>query len=158
VEDDSLWAYVSLSGTGVAEVESWLSERLPAYLLPSGYEVVEEWPLTRSGKIDRGALRRGQAGAAKHRGPANEVESSLLEIWSTLLKSDGIGVTDNFFQRGGHSLLATRLASQIRKRFEVDFTLKSLFELPTIEAQAKMLILLKPSMLERCKDVEEFDV
>jgi amino acid adenylation domain-containing protein len=143
VEDDSLWAYVSLSGTGVAEVEAWLSERLPAYLLPSGYEVVEEWPLTRSGKIDRTALRRGQAGAAKRRGPANEVESSLLEIWSTLLKSDGIGVTDNFFQRGGHSLLATRLASQIRKRFEVDFTLKSLFELPSIEEQALFIEVLR---------------
>ncbi|MFD0727705.1 condensation domain-containing protein, partial [Lysobacter brunescens] len=139
VEDESLHAYVSLSGTGVSEVEAWLSERLPGYLLPSGYEVVEEWPLTRSGKVDRGALRRGHASASKRRGPSNEVETALLEIWSTLLKSDEIGVTDNFFQRGGHSLLATRLASQIRKRFEVDFTLKSLFELPSIEEQARLI-------------------
>ncbi|MFD0727710.1 condensation domain-containing protein, partial [Lysobacter brunescens] len=139
VEDESLHAYVSLSGTSVSEVEAWLSDRLPGYLLPSGYEVVEEWPLTRSGKVDRGALRRGHAAAAKRRGPSNEVETALLEIWSTLLKSDEIGVTDNFFQRGGHSLLATRLASQIRKRFEVDFTLKSLFELPSIEEQARLI-------------------
>jgi hypothetical protein len=52
-------------------------------------------------------------------------------------------VTDNFFQRGGHSLLATRLASQIRKRFEVDFTLKSLFELPSIEEQALFIEVLR---------------
>ncbi|MDQ3205166.1 MAG: amino acid adenylation domain-containing protein, partial [Pseudomonadota bacterium] len=116
-----------------------LSARLPGYLLPSGYEQVEQWPLTRSGKIDRRALVRGQA-TPKRRAPANEVESALLEMWAALLKTDDIGVTDNFFQRGGHSLLATRLASQIRRGFEVNFTLKSLFELPTIEEQADLIL------------------
>ncbi|WP_242691354.1 non-ribosomal peptide synthetase [Lysobacter enzymogenes] len=140
VEQDSLWAYVSLSSSDLARVEADLSSRLPGYLLPGGYEQVDEWPLTRSGKIDRRALVRGQAAAPKRREPGNETESALLEIWSALLKTDDIGVTENFFQRGGHSLLATRLASQIRRRFEVDFTLKSLFELPSIEEQAGLIL------------------
>ncbi|QQP97295.1 non-ribosomal peptide synthetase [Lysobacter enzymogenes] len=143
VEQDSLWAYVSLSSGDLANVEAQLSSRLPSYLLPGGYERMDEWPLTRSGKVDRNALVRGHASAPKRRAPGNEVETSLLEIWSTLLKTDDIGVTDNFFQRGGHSLLATRLASQIRRRFEVDFTLKSLFELPSIEEQAVFIDVLK---------------
>jgi aryl carrier-like protein len=86
----------------------------------------------------------------------------LLELWQGLLKADDIGVTDNFFQRGGHSLLATRLASQIRRRFEVDFTLKSLFELPSIEEQAQLISLLTvpalPQETDRIEDMEEFDV
>ncbi|MDQ3288523.1 MAG: phosphopantetheine-binding protein, partial [Pseudomonadota bacterium] len=68
----------------------------------------------------------------------------------------------NFFQRGGHSLLATRLASQIRRGFEVNFTLKSLFELPSIEEQADLISLLKlpaQALTEECRDdMEEFDV
>ncbi|MCW0397435.1 Linear gramicidin synthase subunit D [Xanthomonas sacchari] len=63
----------------------------------------------------------------------------MLEIWTALLKREDLAVSDNFFQKGGHSLLATRLASQIRRRFEVDFTLKSLFELPSIEEQATFI-------------------
>ncbi|MDY4342216.1 non-ribosomal peptide synthetase, partial [Xanthomonas sp. LF07-6] len=109
VEQDSLWAYVELAGATAAQVEAALAERLPAYLLPSGYEVVRQWPLTRSGKIDRAALVRGQ-GTAARRAPANAVEQALLEIWTALLKREDLAVSDNFFQKGGHSLLATRLA------------------------------------------------
>ncbi|MDR6674926.1 amino acid adenylation domain-containing protein, partial [Xanthomonas sp. 1678] len=140
LEQDSLWAYVELTESTAGQVEAALAERLPAHLLPSGYEVVGEWPLTRSGKLDRAALVRGQGAAALRRGPSTAVEQALLEIWTALLKREDIAVTDNFFQKGGHSLLATRLASQIRRRFEVAFTLKSLFELPSIEEQAALVL------------------
>ncbi|MDR6675787.1 non-ribosomal peptide synthetase [Xanthomonas sp. 1678] len=162
VEQDSLWAYVELAGSTAGQVEAALAERLPAHLLPSGYEVVGEWPLTRSGKRDRAALVRGQGAAALRRGPSTAVEQALLEIWTALLKREDIAVTDNFFQKGGHSLLATRLASQIRRRFEVAFTLKSLFELPSIEEQARMIATTKEPgqqlATEQENAMEEFDV
>ncbi|MDR6674927.1 non-ribosomal peptide synthetase [Xanthomonas sp. 1678] len=157
VEQDSLWAYVELAGSTAGQVEAALAERLPAHLLPSGYEVVGEWPLTRSGKRDRAALVRGQGAAALRRGPSNAVEQALLEIWTALLKREDIAVTDNFFQKGGHSLLATRLASQIRRRFEVAFTLKSLFELPSIEEQAAFIEVLV-NRVEGKGAVEEFSL
>lgn len=162
-EQDALWAFVELDGTRVAEVEAALAERLPGYLLPSGYEVVTQWPLTRSGKRDRQALVRGQGSRPLRREPGNAVEQALLEIWQALLKREDIGVSDNFFQKGGHSLLATRLASQIRRRFEVDFTLKSLFELPSIEEQAALIARQRPMAgapmtREQDQNMEEFDV
>ncbi|WP_250465110.1 amino acid adenylation domain-containing protein, partial [Microbulbifer litoralis] len=101
LEQDSLWAYVVLESGDLSGIEAQLSERLPGPLLPSGYEQLEDWPRTRSGKIDRQALVRGQSAVPKRRAPANAIETTLLEIWSGLLKSDDIGVTDNFFQRGG---------------------------------------------------------
>ncbi|MCW0397350.1 Gramicidin S synthase 2 [Xanthomonas sacchari] len=86
----------------------------------------------------------------------------MLEIWTALLKREDLAVSDNFFQKGGHSLLATRLASQIRRRFEVDFTLKSLFELPSIEEQACMIAITKEPgkqlATEQENTMEEFDV
>jgi amino acid adenylation domain-containing protein len=157
VEQDSLWAYVELAGSSAAQVEATLAERLPGYLLPSGYEVVTQWPLTRSGKLDRQALARGQGAGEQRRAPATAVEQALLEIWQGLLKREDIAVSDNFFQKGGHSLLATRLASQIRRRFEVDFTLKSLFELPSIEEQA-MLISTLANRVQGMDAVEEFSL
>ncbi|UAA37423.1 amino acid adenylation domain-containing protein [Paraneptunicella aestuarii] len=141
-EDDGLWAFLSLdeNRTTLTQVEEELATHLPGYLLPSGFETITEWPLTASGKIDRNKLVRGLEQDSGSRAPKNDTEIALQKIWAELLKVEEVGVTDNFFQMGGHSLLATRLASQIRRQFEVNFTLKSLFELPSIEEQAAMIV------------------
>jgi len=153
--EDSIWAFVSLSSGDLAQVEDALSEQLPGYLLPNGYDKVEAWPLTANGKVDRGGLVRGQDKVQASRAPSNATELALHGIWTALLKIEEVGVTENFFQMGGHSLLATRLASQIRRQFEVNFSLKSLFELPSIEEQANLVDLLRAAIDLPIKDDEE---
>ncbi|UAA37422.1 non-ribosomal peptide synthetase [Paraneptunicella aestuarii] len=168
-EDDGLWAFLSLdeNRTTLTQVEEELATHLPGYLLPSGFETITEWPLTASGKIDRNKLVRGISSDSDARAPSTEIELALQAIWAELLKIDAISATDNFFNMGGHSLLATRLASQIRRQFNVEFTLKSLFESPSIEEQARLIELLSAPVnasnsgddaVNDAEDMEEFEL
>ncbi|UAA37426.1 amino acid adenylation domain-containing protein [Paraneptunicella aestuarii] len=162
-EDDALWAFVTADNVELTQIEDELAIHLPAYLLPSGIEKVTEWPLTRSGKIDRNKLERGLSSDSGDRPPTSETELALHAIWCDLLKLEAISATDNFFNIGGHSLLATRLASQIRRNFDVDFTLKSLFESPSIEEQAMFIDLMQKNKAASSSNdgkdaVEEFSL
>ncbi len=135
-----LEAYVVLNDrrTPMEDVNFELGQRLPYYMLPSSINRLDVMPLNSNGKIDRNALRfvTGKESRNEVVAPRTRTESRLLNMWQDLLDKQEISVTDNFFKLGGHSLLATRLASQIRSTFDVNFTLKSLFEAPSIEEQA----------------------
>jgi amino acid adenylation domain-containing protein len=118
-------------------MSGYLAARLPAYMLPSAWVVMDALPLNASGKVDRAALPDPGAWRAAAAGPRilprNEVERTLAGMWSDLLQiHDGIGIHDNFFRLGGHSLLGTQLISRIRGVFQVELPLRSLFEAPTI--------------------------
>ncbi len=141
-----LVGYVVLSAEGVTTsgaLREYLLARLPEHLVPQAIVVLEALPLTENGKLDRRALPRpewesasGPLGTVAPRGP---VEESLAGIWMDLLGIDHAGVHDNFFQLGGHSLLAAQLMSRLRKAFQVELPLRSLFVTPTIGALARQV-------------------
>ena len=122
------------------QVRSYVAARLPQYMVPSVILWVEVMPLTATGKINRSALPVPEetAGQATARiAPRNQVEEALAELWKSVLGVPVAGIHDNFFERGGHSLLATQLVSRIREAFDVEVSLRVLFERPTIVGLAE---------------------
>lgn len=117
-----------------------LSETLPAYMVPSSVVFIDAVPRTASGKVDRRALAWSQQlqqdNQAPRQQPQSDVEVRLARIWEDVLGCRQIAVRDNFFDLGGHSLLATQLVSRVCRVFAVELPLRTLFENPTIEAQA----------------------
>jgi acyl carrier protein len=104
---------------------------------------VERLPLTANGKVDYGALPRGEAereaGGREYVAPRTGTEELLANIWGDVLGVEKVGVEDDFFDLGGHSLMATRVTSRIRQAFNVEMPLRALFETPTISGLAESL-------------------
>jgi len=125
----------------LGDIRGFLEKRLPEYMIPSTFELLEFLPLTPNGKVNRRALPEPQGVrpdlAGTYVPPRDLVEEKLEAIWRELLGVDRVGVHDNFFALGGHSLLATQLVSRIRIVFEVEVALRSVFELPTIAGLAE---------------------
>ena len=121
--------------TMLDQIRSYVSTRLPQYMVPSIILWMETMPLTATGKIDRSALPVPEetAGLEEARiAPRNQVEEAVAELWKSVLGVPEAGIHDNFFERGGHSLLATQLVSRIREAFNVEVLLRVIFERPTI--------------------------
>ena len=127
----------------VGELRDFLRERLPKYMIPSGFIFLERMPLTAHGKVDRLALvvARNQLKVAAHTfiPPRNSTEEILVGIWSSLLKVERIGVFDNFFELGGHSLLAGQVLVRVTLAFKVSLPLRVFFEAPTIADLARRI-------------------
>jgi len=139
------------------ELRQRLLQRLPDYMVPSQYVLLETLPLTPSGKVDRRALPKlnldRSALENAYEGPRSPVEDLLAGIWCDVLGLKKVGIHDNFFELGGHSLLATQVISRLRKAFHVEIPLRSLFEMPTI---AGLAIRIAQSQAEGT-DLEEMD-
>ncbi|MCH9648333.1 MAG: amino acid adenylation domain-containing protein, partial [Deltaproteobacteria bacterium] len=141
--DKALVAYgVPQPGAEVVdgELRSYLKGRLPEYLVPNRFVLLEELPLTENGKVDRRALPdpdlvRG-ADESTYVAPTTATETALAQLWAELLGHEQVGLTDDFFELGGHSLLATQVISGVRQRFDVEVPLMLLFEEPTVAALA----------------------
>jgi amino acid adenylation domain-containing protein len=123
----------------VPELRGWLNERVAEYMVPSGFVVLDSFPLTPNGKIDRKALpapefTRPETGA--YVAPRNSIEETVAAIWSEVLHVPRIGATDDFFALGGHSLLATQVISRLRQAFGIDLPLRVMFEAPRLDALA----------------------
>jgi amino acid adenylation domain-containing protein len=120
----------------VGELREHLRERLPEYMVPSVFVVLERLPLTANGKVDRRALPAPEEGGAvrgtEYVAPRTATEEVLARIWSELLGVERVGVAEDFFELGGHSLLATQLMSRVREEFSVEVPLRQLFEQPTV--------------------------
>ncbi|BAZ37904.1 amino acid adenylation domain protein [Calothrix sp. NIES-4101] len=125
----------------ISELRSFLKEKLPEHMIPSAFVMLESLPLAPSGKVDRKALPKPDTitfqVTSTFAVPRNPVEEVLTGIWTQVLGVSQIGIHDNFFELGGHSLLATQVISRIRKTFEVDISLRCLFEFPTIAELAQ---------------------
>jgi amino acid adenylation domain-containing protein len=126
-----------------AELRDRLREKLPAYMIPSTFMLLEDLPLTRGGKVDRGQLPPpgAEEGADRenHVAPRTFTEEVLAGIWAGLLGVERVGAGDNFFDLGGHSLLATQLVSEVRETFRVEVPLRRLFERPTVAGFAEII-------------------
>ncbi len=115
----------------VEELRSYLRTRLPEPQMPWAIVLVEELPLTPSGRVSWEGLPR-VAGKAAHVAPRTEVEKTLAAIWCELLQVQQIGIQENFFRLGGNSLLATQAVSRINEAFQVNFGVEILFRHTTI--------------------------
>lgn len=117
-----------------------LETTLPAYMLPSHYVQLEQFPLTGSGKIDRKNLPEpadlGLPGNTAYVMPTGELEEELVLIWQDILGIPHIGVRDNFFELGGNSIKLIRMVSMINKKFNEKLTVVTAFKLPNVSAIA----------------------
>ena len=127
----------------IQSVRAVIRENLPDYMMPSAFVVLEKFPLTPNGKIDRAALPAPKLDdllGADFVEPRTDNERKMAQIWCEVLGLERVGVTSNFFELGGHSLLATQCISRIREAFHVDVPVKALFTTPTIEELCNVLI------------------
>ncbi len=134
--DKRLVAYVTTQGEPtVAALRAHLKAALPDYMVPAAFVLLERFPLTPNGKVDRRALPAPgdevDDGAALQ-APATPEEIALHALWQQLLGQQRIDVRDDFFHLGGHSLLATQLLARIEQAFGIELPLRALFEAPTL--------------------------
>jgi amino acid adenylation domain-containing protein len=123
-------------------LRDFLSQKLPQYMIPSVFVILESLPLTPNGKIDRKALPSPNISEhleGEFIAPRDEVEEQLANIWGKFLGHDSFGINDNFFDLGGHSLLSVRLVSEIEKFFNYRLPLSSFFQISTIAEIAKWI-------------------
>ena len=134
---------------------AFLAERLPAYMVPAAWVLLERLPLTANGKVDRAALpapslgkvdrkvaraawpapaERAEAGG--YIAPRSPVEQVLAGIWEEVLGLQRVGMEDDFFALGGHSLIAAQVTSRVLQALSVELSLRVLFERPTVAAMA----------------------
>ena len=126
----------------IPQLREHLRTRLPEYMIPSAWVALKQLPLTLHGKVDRRALPAPQSRPeemGEYVAPRTELERTLVNIWTQVLRVDQVGIQDNFFELGGHSLLATRVTSRIRDLLQVELPLKVLFDAPTVERLATHL-------------------
>jgi thioesterase domain-containing protein/acyl carrier protein len=142
-DDKRLVAYIVANSALISEIEPFLRERLPHYMVPASFVMLETLPLTANGKIDRRALplpeRTGSAAGVAYIAPRDNLELRLTEIWQKVLGLESVGVRDDFFKLGGHSILAVQLMAKIKQLLEIDLPLTTLFQTPTIEYLASLL-------------------
>jgi aryl carrier-like protein len=118
------------------ELREFCASQLPDYMVPERILIAGELPLTGNGKIDRTAVAALAAQDTPSRGgyhpPRGPAETTLAQLWSTLLGIGQVSRHDNFFTLGGDSLLATRLVAAIRRELHIPVSLRMLLEAPTI--------------------------
>ena len=133
-----LVGYVVPAGDAVldaAALRAHLGQSLPEHMVPSALVVLDRLPLTPNGKLDRRALPAPEhrVGAVR-RAARTPQEEILCGLFAEVLGLERVGIDEDFFALGGHSLLATRLISRIRSTLDVEVSIRSLFEAPTVEA------------------------
>jgi len=123
----------------VSALREHLATKLPSYMVPAAFVVLDQLPLTPSGKVDRKSLPAPLAAIAPPDSasvPMTEMEQTLANIWQTLLGLEGLQPDSHFFEVGGDSLTALRMLVQLEKQLDVSFTIADLFQAPTLGALA----------------------
>ncbi|TQV77370.1 amino acid adenylation domain-containing protein [Aliikangiella marina] len=156
-QGDSIIAYIIANESGRAEkleqeiisgCHQLVAENLPEYMMPSSFMIIDKFPLTPNGKIDKKALPIPELSFTEQviKAPKTKIQKDLIEIWASLLSldSNNIGINSNFFELGGHSLLVVRLTSELRQKFNREIKINAIFDFPTIEGIA--------NLLEQCDD------
>lgn len=118
------------------ELQNYLRAKMPDYMVPSVFVMLERLPLTPNGKLNRRALPEPDRSRPELEkecvAPRTGVEKTVAEIWAEVLGLERVGVYDNFFELGGHSLLVMQVVSRIYKAFKVELPLRDFFKAPTV--------------------------
>lgn len=126
-----------------ASLQQFLKSKLPDYMVPGAFTVLDKFHLTPNGKVDRKALSARAPGPGESNRsfvpPHTITEETLARIWRDLLQLPRVGIHDNFFEIGGHSLLAMQFLARVRTTFQTELTLRQVFEAPTIAELAAVL-------------------
>jgi natural product biosynthesis luciferase-like monooxygenase protein len=145
-DDKRLVAYIVANpgaAPGANELRDFLRKTLPEYMMPSAFATLNSLPLTPNGKVDRKALPRpesaGNGSIAAPAMPRNKMEQAIAEVWREVLKTDRIGINDNFFDIGGHSLLMAQAHSRLQEVFDKKLPLIKMLEHPTVSSLARYL-------------------
>lgn len=152
-EDRRLVAYLVTSdkSLSISQLREFLQQTLPEYSIPNAFVVLDQLPLTPSGKIDRLALPAPDKEITRETeyvAPRTPSEEILTDIFASLLGVEKVGIEDSFFEMGGHSLLAIQAVSRINQEFSIELTLPQMFETPTIARLAETVIGLQLQNLE----------
>ncbi len=140
-----LIAYVATHNTElkIEELVVYLRERLPVYMVPPRYVLIESLPKTINGKIDRAALPSPEtsrtAAHNQYRAPRSELESKLCAMWQQVLHLERVGISDDFFALGGSSLLVTRVIAELSREFAIELPVRDFFANPTVSSAARHL-------------------
>jgi microcystin synthetase protein McyB len=144
--DKQLAAYIVPKGARTLsqiELRNYLNEHLPEYMVPSAFVLLDKFPLTPSGKIDRKALpvpeSLGMMSEVEYVAPRTEIERTITDIWQIVLHVEKIGVNDNFFDLGGHSLRMAQVHSKLREKLQRELSMLELFKYPTIHSLSQHL-------------------
>ncbi|HYH82912.1 MAG TPA: amino acid adenylation domain-containing protein, partial [Longimicrobium sp.] len=131
-------AAAGVEGVAAAGLRAHLGARLPDYMVPGAFVVLERFPRTPGGKVDRGALPAPAWEAeAAYVAPRTPVEEIVAGIWAEVLGRERVGAHDGFFELGGHSLLAMRVVARVGEAFGAELPLRALFESPTVAGLAE---------------------
>jgi aryl carrier-like protein len=127
----------------VGELQNHLATKLPEYMVPAAFVILDALPLTAGGKIDRRALPipPGALDSTKssYAPPQTEVEGLVAEVWREVLELERVGLYDNFFDLGGQSLLMVQVHSRLREKGQSNLAMIDLFKYPTVSALARFL-------------------
>jgi amino acid adenylation domain-containing protein len=144
--DKRLIGYVVPKPNGLLtaeELRSHLMAKLPEYMVPSAFVLLDELPLTPNGKVDRRALPAPREvdtdSTALYVPPRTHIEELLAQIWAGVLNRKQVSIYDSFFDLGGHSLLIIRLVSRIRDAFKIEMQMRDLFDAPTVAQLAEII-------------------
>lgn len=126
-----------------AELRTWVKNRLPEYMLPASFSLLNSLPLTPNGKVDRKALPAPSSARpnvqASYSAPESPTEQAIAAIWQQVLQVEQVGLHDNFFELGGSSLLIVQARSKLREVLDIDVSLVDLFRYPTVASLAEKL-------------------
>lgn len=125
-----------------AMLRAGLKSRLPQYMVPSAYVLMETFPLTANGKLDRASLPSfsvNSAPARELRAPRTDTEKAVAVVWAELLGIDSVGIDEDFFDLGGQSLIAIKVVSRLADMFAIDLSLRNLFERPTVAGLSEII-------------------
>ena len=139
-----LAAYLVCKGgrvPGVFELRTFLGKQLPDYMLPHYYVMLDEFPLTVNGKLDRKALPMPGKPVSQtdYVAPSNDTEKNLVSIWQQIFNMDNVGVSDNFFVLGGDSMLAALALLRMEENFGVNISLQNFYNLATIAEISELI-------------------
>ncbi|WP_251577028.1 non-ribosomal peptide synthetase [Paenibacillus sp. MER TA 81-3] len=144
--------YVSKKKTDLAEIERYLSMKLPVYMVPSYFVQVEKIPLTPSGKIDKNQLPKPvlkKKVGRKFRPAETKLHETIVTIWEDILNVKPIGIQDNFFELGGNSFRGTAFIYRLQDKIGKFIPLSTLYEHPTVSSFSKQVDQIKSSSATR---------
>ena len=144
-EEKRITAYLMLKQKETFDVlalRSFLNKQLPDYMIPSDFVLLEEFPLTTSGKLDIKRLPAGEGerySGTKYVTPQNQLEKTIADIWQKYLNLNKIGIDDNFFDLGGHSLLMVKVNNDLKQSLKKDISIVEMYRYPTIRTLSEAL-------------------